>query len=55
MEEGGGMQYMNPLVKQNLAKLDKDGESCRVAMDSFKHYVENLEPTFMPHLHVQIH
>lgn len=34
---------MSPLVKQDLAKLDKDGESCYVAMDAFKNYVENLE------------
>jgi len=55
MEEGGGMQYINPLVKRNMAKLDKDGESCCIAMDSFKHYVGNLELASMPHLHVQVH
>jgi hypothetical protein len=47
-EEGRGMQYMSPLVKQDLAKLDKDGESRCIAMDSLKHYVENLEPASMP-------
>jgi hypothetical protein len=40
---------MSPLVKQDLAKLDKDGESRHVAMDSLKHCVETLELTFVPH------
>jgi len=46
---------MSPLVKQNLAKLDKDGKSCRVAMDFLKHYVEDLELASMPHFDVQVH
>jgi len=54
MEEGRGMQYMSPLVKQDLAKLDKDGESRCIAMDSLKHYVENLEPASMPRFLVLI-
>ncbi len=53
-EEGGGMQYMSPLVKQDLAKLDKDGESRRVAMDSLKHCVENLEPASVPRFLAQV-
>jgi hypothetical protein len=48
VEKEGGMQYMNPLMKQNLAKFDKDGKSRCIAMDSLKHYVENLEPSSMP-------
>lgn len=40
---GRRMQYMSPLVKQDMAKLDKNGESCHIAMKSLKHCVENLE------------
>jgi len=46
---------MSPLVKQNLAKLDKDGKSCRVAMDFLKHYVEDLELASMPCFDMQVH
>lgn len=48
-EEGRRMQYMSLLVKQDQAKLDKDGESYCIAMESLKHCVENLESTSMPH------
>jgi hypothetical protein len=54
MKEEGGMQYMSPLVKQDLAKLEKDGESRRIAMDSLKHCVENLEPASVPRFLAQV-
>jgi len=46
---------MSPLVKQNLAKLDKDGKICRIAMDFLNHYVEDLELAFMPRFNMQVH
>jgi len=46
---------MSPMVKQNLAKLDKDGKSCHIARDFLKHYVEDLEPASMPRFDVQVH
>jgi len=52
---GGRMQYMSPLVKQDMAKLDKNGESCHIAMKSLKHCVENLESTSMPHFLMQVY
>jgi len=48
------MQYMSPLVKQDMAKLDKNGESCHIAMKSFKHCVENLESASMLHILMQV-
>ncbi|CAM6082524.1 unnamed protein product [Calypogeia fissa] len=49
-----GVPYMSPLVKQDLARLDKDGESRRSAMNSLKQFVENLDPGTMPRFLAQV-
>lgn len=49
-----GAPYMSPLVKQDLARLDKDGESRRSAMNSLKQFVENLDPGSMPRFLAQV-
>lgn len=53
-EEDGGARYMSPLVKQDLAKLEKDGESRRVALHALKQFVENLEPSSVPRFLAQV-
>lgn len=53
-EEEGAMVYMSPLVKQDLAKLEKDGESRRVALHALKQCVENLEPSSVPRFLAQV-
>jgi hypothetical protein len=45
---------MSPLVKQDLAKLEKDGESRRVALHALKQFVENLEPSSVPRFLAQV-
>jgi len=53
-EEEGAMRYMSPLVKQDLAKLEKDGESRRVAFNALKQFVETLEPSSVPRFLAQV-
>ncbi|KAL3684304.1 hypothetical protein R1sor_002326 [Riccia sorocarpa] len=47
-------RYMSPIVKQDLARLEKDTESRRSAMNSLKHLVENLDPGSMPRFLAQV-
>lgn len=54
-EEEGATRYMSPLVKQDLAKLEKDGESRRVAFNALKQFVETLEPSSVPRFLAQVH
>lgn len=49
-----GMRYLSPLVKQDLAKLDKDGESRRIALTSLKQYVEQLDAGSMARFLTQV-
>lgn len=53
-EDEGAVRYMSPLVKQDLAKLEKDGESRRVALHALKQFVENLEPSSVPRFLAQV-
>jgi len=53
-EEEGAVVYMSPLVKQDLAKLEKDGESRRVALHALKQCVENLQPSSVPRFLAQV-
>lgn len=46
--------YMSPLVRQDLARLDKDGDSRRVALFALKQYVENLDPGSVPRFLAQV-
>lgn len=46
--------YMSPLVKQDLAKLEKEGDSRRVALHALKQIVENMEPTSVPRFLAQV-
>lgn len=54
VEISASPRYMSPIVKQDLARLDKDTESRRSAMDSLKHFVENLDPASMPRFLAQV-
>lgn len=45
---------MSPLVKQDLAKLEKEGDSRRVALHALKQIVENMEPTSVPRFLAQV-
>lgn len=48
MREEAGARYLSPSVKQDLAKLDTDGESRRFALKSLKQVIEQLDATSMP-------
>jgi hypothetical protein len=41
-------RYLSPVVKQDLAELDKDGERRRIAMQSLKAFVDQLDYVSMP-------
>jgi len=47
-EEETGARYLSPLVKQDLAKLDSNGESRRLALISLKQFIDQLDATSMP-------
>ncbi|KAG0630784.1 hypothetical protein M758_1G203300 [Ceratodon purpureus] len=53
-EEEAGTRYLSPLVKQDLANLDSDGESRRLALRSLKQFIEQLDATSMPKFLAQI-
>lgn len=53
-EEEAGARYLSPLVKQDLAKLDSDGESRRLALKSLKQFIEQLDATSMPKFLAQV-
>jgi hypothetical protein len=53
-EEEAGPRYLSPLVKQDLAKLDSDGESRRLALKSLKQFIEQLDSTSMPKFLAQV-
>lgn len=53
-EEEAGARYLSPLVKQDLANLDADGESRRIALKSLKHFVEQLDASTMPRFLTQV-
>jgi hypothetical protein len=40
--------YLSPVVRQDLAKLEKGGESRRIAMTMLKQFVEHLDPGSVP-------
>jgi hypothetical protein len=42
------LRYLSPVVKQDLAELDKDGERRRIAMQSLKAFVDQLDCVSMP-------
>ena len=53
-EEEAGTRYLSPLVKQDLATLDSDGESRRLALKSLKQFIEQLDATSMPKFLAQV-
>ncbi|KAG0600652.1 hypothetical protein M758_11G050900 [Ceratodon purpureus] len=54
MREEDGARYLSPLVKQDLAKLDTDGDTRRLAVKSLKLFVEELDASTLPRFITQI-
>lgn len=46
--------YLSPVVRQDLAKLEKGGESRRIAMTMLKQFVEHLDPGSVPRFLAQV-
>lgn len=43
MKEEEGSRYLSPLVKQDLAKLNSDGDTRSIALKSLKLFEEQLD------------
>lgn len=54
MREEDSSRYLGSLVKQDLAKLDTDGDTRRVAMKSLKLLVEQLDSSTLPRFISQV-
>jgi hypothetical protein len=54
MREEESSRYLSPLVKQDLAKLDTDGDTRRVAIKSLKLFVEQLDSSTLPRFISQV-
>ena len=54
MREEDGARYLSPLVKQDLAKLDTDGDTRRLAVKSLKLFVEELDVSTLPRFITQV-
>ncbi len=54
MREEDGARYLSPLVKQDLAKLDTDGDTRRLAVQSLKLVVEQLDAATLPRFISQV-
>lgn len=54
MREEEGARYLSPLVKQDLAKLDTDGDTRRLAVQSLKLFVEQLDASTLPRFISQV-
>lgn len=54
MREEESSRYLSPLVKQDLAKLDTDGDTRRVAVKSLKLFVEQLDSSTLPRFVSQV-
>lgn len=54
MREEEGARYLSPLVKQDLAKLDTDGDTRRLAVKSLKLFVEQLDASTLPRFISQV-
>ncbi|KAG0565249.1 hypothetical protein KC19_8G176200 [Ceratodon purpureus] len=54
MREEESSRYLSPLVKQDLAKLDTDGDTRRIAIKSLKLFVEQLDSSTLPRFISQI-
>jgi hypothetical protein len=53
-EEEAGMRHLGPLVKADLANLDADAESRRIALKSLKQFVEQLDTASMSRFLTQV-
>lgn len=53
-EDEAGMRHLGPLVKADLANLDADGESRRIALKSLKQFVEQLDTASMSRFLTQV-
>lgn len=54
MKTEDSSRYLSPLVKQDLAKLDTDGDTRRLAVKSLKLFVEQLDASTLPRFISQI-
>ena len=54
MREEDGARYLSPLVRQDLAKLDTDGDTRRLAVQSLKLFVEQLDASTLPRFISQV-
>lgn len=54
MREEESARYLSPLVKQDLAKLDTDGDTRRLAVKSLKLFVEQLDASTLPRFISQV-
>ena len=54
MREEESSRYLSPLVKQDLAKLDTDGDTRRIAIKSLKLFVEQLDSSTLPRFISQV-
>lgn len=53
-EDEAGMRHLGPLVKADLANLDADAESRRIALKSLKQFVEQLDTASMSRFLTQV-
>jgi len=54
MREEDSSRYLSSLVKQDLAKLDADGDTRRAAMKSLRLLVEQLDSSTLPRFISQV-
>lgn len=53
-EDEAGMRHLGPLVKADLANLDADADSRRIALKSLKQFVEQLDTASMSRFLTQV-
>lgn len=54
MREEEASRYLSPLVKQDLAKLNSDGDTRSIALKSLKLFVEQLDVSTLPRFISQV-